>query len=349
MNAPALNQSKARKVLSGVVEMAHGSGGRATSMLIDQIFLPAFDNPILRQMNDQAILPNPGERLVTATDSHVISPLFFPGGDIGSLSVHGTINDLAMGGAKPLYLTAGFILEEGFSLEQLRQIAESMGAAARACNTSIVTGDTKVVERGHGDGVYINTTGIGSVASSISMGTDQIRPGHKILVSGSLGDHGTTILSARQNIPLSSDLTSDSQALHDLVEAMLAAVPDISCMRDPTRGGVAAALNELAQSAGVGMRLEESRIPVKDAVSATSEILGLDPLYIANEGKLLAFCPPEQADKLLACMRNHPKGHDAAIIGEVVKDKQCFVQLNTCFGSSRLVDWRYADPLPRIC
>lgn len=336
-------------IKNGTVELAHGSGGRAMSQLIDQLFLPAFNNEYLNQKNDQALVTIPGQRIVIATDSHVVSPLFFPGGDIGSLSVHGTINDVVMSGAKPLYLTAGFILEEGFPLADLQRIVLSMAAAAKDCQTPIVTGDTKVVEKGHGDGVYINTTGIGVVSTELNLSPTNIQVGDKILISGTIGDHGTTILASRQSMDFSSDLISDSQALHDLVSDMVEAVARIRCMRDPTRGGLGATLNELAQSANVGMMLNETSIPVKETVTAITELLGLDPIYMANEGKLVCICPANEANKLLTVMREHTKGKDAAIIGEVVVDEHQFVQLKTGFGGNRIIDWRYSDPLPRIC
>jgi len=349
----AINRRSGLDLQNGCIEMAHGSGGRAMSQLIDQLFLPAFDNAYLNQKSDQALLDlnltKAGQKLVIATDSHVISPLFFPGGDIGSLSVHGTINDVAMSGATPLYLTASFILEEGFPLSDLSRIVSSMAKAAKQCHTPIVTGDTKVVEKGHGDGIYINTTGIGSVASELQFSPAKIQAGDKILLSGTIGDHGMTILSQRQHMNFASELQSDSQALHDLVHDIVNAVPEIRCMRDPTRGGLAASLNELAQSAGIGMLLDESQIPVKASVAATAELLGLDPLYIANEGKLIAICPVDKAQQLLAVMRAHPKGSEAAIIGEVIEDKNQFIQMKTEFGGKRIVDWRYSDPLPRIC
>lgn len=340
--------------LNGTVEMAHGSGGRASAELIDQLFIPHFSNSILNQKNDQALLELPGKRIVMATDSHVISPLFFPGGCIGSLSVFGTVNDVCMSGAKALYLSAGFILEEGFPLSDLKRIVESMAKAAQHCGVQIVTGDTKVVERGHGDGCYINTTGIGMLGADLELSPQKIQAGDKILLSGSLGDHGICILAQRQHLNLSSSLTSDSQSLHDLVEDMISAVPTIRCMRDPTRGGLAAILNEMAQVSGLGMQLEERAIPVKPEVSACAELLGLDPLYIANEGKLIAICPEHQANALLAVMRAHPKGKDSAIIGEIVAGEIAagqppLVELITGFGGKRIVDWRYADPLPRIC
>ena len=336
-------------IKSGTIELAHGSGGRAMSQLIDQLFLPAFNNKYLNQKNDQALVTIPGQRIVIATDSHVVSPLFFPGGDIGSLSVHGTINDVVMSGAKPLFLTAGFILEEGFPLAELQRIVLSMAEAAKNCQTPIVTGDTKVVEKGHGDGVYINTTGIGVVSNGLSLSPTNIQAGDKILISGTIGDHGTTILASRQNMNFCSDLVSDSQALYDLVSVMVEAVPNIRCMRDPTRGGLGATLNELSQSAKVGMMLDETAIPVKETVTAITELLGLDPMYMANEGKLVCICPPQHSKSLLAVMRSHLKGSEAAIIGEVIEDEHQFVQLKTDFGGNRIIDWRYSDPLPRIC
>lgn len=336
--------------IKGSVEMAHGSGGRASSKLIEQLFIPAFDNNILGQKNDQAVLDLASSRIVMATDSHVISPLFFPGGDIGSLAVFGTVNDVCMSGAEPLYLSAGFILEEGFPLAELKRIVESMAAAAKSCGTLIVTGDTKVVERGHGDGCFINTTGIGRLSAHLQLSPQQIQAGDKILLSGSLGDHGMTILAQRQHLNFNSKLQSDSQALNDLVACMVSAVPSIRCMRDPTRGGLAAILNELAQTSGFTMRLDEAALPIKPEVAACAELLGLDPLYVANEGKLVAFCPAELADSLIAVMQAHPKGKDSAIIGEVLgTGKRPVVEMITGFGGKRIVDWRYADPLPRIC
>lgn len=335
--------------LNGSVEMAHGSGGRASSELVNELFLPAFDNPILQELNDQATLTLLSKRIVMATDSHVISPLFFPGGNIGSLAVYGTVNDVVMSGAKPLYLSVGFILEEGFGLSELKKIVDSMAKAANACAIKIVTGDTKVVERGHGDGCYINTTGIGCINNDLNLSPANIQSGDKIIVSGSLGDHGTTILAQRQHLNLSTELHSDCQPLHDLVELMTHKVPEIRCMRDPTRGGLAAILNELSQRCGYAIQIDEVQIPIKGEVKACTELLGLDPLYIANEGKLVAFCPADKAEKLLAIMQAHPKGKEAAIIGEVLTDKRAIVEMKTSFGGKRIVDWRYSDPLPRIC
>ena len=331
------------------VEMAHGSGGKAMAQLIDELFLQAFSNPWLEQLNDQACFNLPPGRVVMATDSHVISPLFFPGGDIGALSVHGTVNDVAMSGAQPKYLSAGFILEEGFPLADLQRIVQSMAAAAEEAGVAIVTGDTKVVERGKGDGCFINTTGIGVLPDQLNLSGNRVQPGDKVLLSGTLGDHGVAIMSLREGLTFETTIESDSQSLHDLVAAMVAAVPQINCMRDPTRGGLAATLNEIAQSSGVGISIYEARIPVKAQVSAACEFLGLDPLYVANEGKLVAFCPADKAEQLLAVMQQHPKGKQAAIIGEVTADPLKFVQMETVFGGRRMVDWISAELLPRIC
>ncbi|WP_296059708.1 hydrogenase expression/formation protein HypE [uncultured Amphritea sp.] len=341
--------SHALDLQSGRVEMAHGSGGKAMAQLIDELFLQAFSNPWLEQLNDQACFNLPPGRVVMATDSHVISPLFFPGGDIGALSVHGTVNDVAMSGAQPKYLSAGFILEEGFPLADLQRIVQSMAAAAEEAGVAIVTGDTKVVERGKGDGCFINTTGIGVLPDQLNLSGNRVQPGDKVLLSGTLGDHGVAIMSLREGLTFETTIESDSQSLHDLVAAMVAAVPQINCMRDPTRGGLAATLNEIAQSSGVGISIYEARIPVKAQVSAACEFLGLDPLYVANEGKLVAFCPADKAEQLLAVMQQHPKGKQAAIIGEVTADPLKFVQMETVFGGRRMVDWISAEQLPRIC
>jgi hydrogenase expression/formation protein HypE len=319
------------------------------AQLIEALFKKHFDNALLRQGNDQALFMPPPGRLVMSTDCHVIAPLFFPGGDIGSLAVHGTVNDVAMSGAKPLYLAAGFILEEGFPLADLEKIVVSMAAAAKQAGTPIVTGDTKVIERGKGDGVFITTTGVGVVPDGVNISGDRALPGCAILLSGSIGDHGIAVMSKRENLQFGTAIVSDSAALHALVAAMVAAVPEICCLRDPTRGGLAATLNELAQQSGVGMVLDEARIPVKPEVQAACEILGLDPLYVANEGKLVCICLAESAERLLAAMRNHPLGREAAIIGEVVADEHGFVQMTTAFGGRRIVDWPVGEQLPRIC
>ncbi len=331
------------------VDMTHGSGGRAMARLIERLFLRHFDNSLLRQGNDQAAFDPPAGRLVMSTDGHVVSPLFFPGGDIGSLAVHGTINDVAMAGARPLYLAAGFILEEGLPLADLERIVASMGRAAADAGVPVVTGDTKVVERGKGDGVFITTTGVGLVPSGVEISGDRARPGDAILVSGTLGDHGVAIMSSRENLAFDTVVESDSAALHGLVAAMVAAAPGIHCLRDPTRGGLATTLNELAHQSGVGMRLREEALPVTPGVAAACELLGLDPLYVANEGKLVCICDPADADALLAAMRAHPLGHRAARIGEVVADTDRMVQMETRFGGSRVVDWLAGEQLPRIC
>lgn len=345
-----MSYSRPLDMKTGRVDLTHGSGGRAMAQLIHDIFLRHFDNPWLAAQNDGACMPMPaGGRLVMATDSHVVSPLFFPGGDIGCLSVHGTVNDVAMNGARPLYLAASFILEEGFPLADLARIVASMAQAAKAAGVPIVTGDTKVVEEGKGDGVFITTTGVGVVADGIEVSGDRARPGDRILVSGHLGDHGVAIMSLREGLSFETTIQSDTAALHTLVAAMLEAVPGIRCLRDPTRGGLAAVLNEFASQSGCGMQLREKDIPVREQVSAACELLGLDPLYVANEGKLVAICPAEDAERLLAVMRAHPHGRDAAIIGEVIEDSHGFVQMETAFGGRRMVDWINGEQLPRIC
>ncbi|KIF81043.1 hydrogenase expression/formation protein HypE [Noviherbaspirillum autotrophicum] len=334
---------------NGRIDMGHGAGGRSSAQLIEELFVAAFDNEWLRQGNDGASLSLPAGRLVMATDAHVVSPLFFPGGDIGCLSVHGTINDVAMMGATPLYLSASFILEEGFPLAELKRIIESMAAASREAGVPIVTGDTKVVERGKGDGVFISTTGIGVVAPGIDIDGAYARPGDAILVSGHIGSHGVAIMSQRESLAFETEILSDTAALHGLVAAMLAAVPAVHVLRDPTRGGVATTLNEIAKQSGVGMLLDEAAIPVLPQVEAACEFLGLDPLYVANEGKLLAICAEQDAEQLLAAMRAHPLGADAARIGTVIEDAHGFVQMKTRFGGRRVVDWLSGEQLPRIC
>jgi len=334
---------------TGRVDMSHGAGGRAMAQLIDELFVAAFDNEWLRQLNDQACFAVPTGRMVMATDSHVVSPLFFPGGDIGCLSVHGTINDVAMSGARPLYLSATFILEEGFPLADLRRIVESMAAASQEARVPVVTGDTKVVEKGKGDGVFITTTGVGIVPEGVEISGDRARPGDQVLVSGTLGDHGVAIMSFRENLEFETTIHSDTAALHGLVARMVEAVPGIRCLRDPTRGGLAATLNEFARQSRVGIRIRERDVPVRSEVSAACELLGLDPLYVANEGKLVAICAPEDAERLLAAMRAHPLGRDAAVIGEAIDDSHRFVQMETGFGGSRIVDWLSGEQLPRIC
>lgn len=319
--------------------------------LIDALFGRAFDNPWLRRGDDGAVLPalGSGERLVLATDAHVVSPLFFPGGDIGSLAVHGTVNDLAMMGARPLYLAASFILEEGFPLADLQRIVASMAAAARAAGVAVVTGDTKVVERGKGDGVFITTTGVGALVAGRDLSGANARPGDAVVVSGTMGDHGMAIMACRESLAFESDIVSDSAALHGLAALALEAAPGLRLLRDPTRGGLAATLNEIARQSGVGMVLDEAAIPVALQVAAACEFLGLDPLHIANEGKLVAVCPAAEAVDLVAALRGHPLGLRAACIGEVIADTRCFVQMKTALGGLRMVDWLAGEQLPRIC
>ena len=333
----------------GRVDMTHGSGGRAMSQLIDELFVRAFDNAWLREQNDGARFAVPPGRMVMATDSHVVSPLFFPGGDIGCLSIHGTINDVAMMGAAPLYLAATFVIEEGFPLAELRRIAVSMGAASRDAGVPIITGDTKVVERGKGDGVFITTTGVGLVADGIDVRCSRAQPGDAVIVSGTLGDHGVAIMSLRENLSFETTIESDTVALHGLVADMLRSVRDLHCLRDPTRGGLATALNEIARQSRCGIVIRERDLPMKREVVAACEFLGLDPLYVANEGKLIAIVSAEHAGRVLAVMRSHPLGRDAAIIGEVIEDPLHFVQMDTSFGGRRNVDWLTGEQLPRIC
>jgi hydrogenase expression/formation protein HypE len=339
----------------GRIDMTHGAGGRASAQLIDELFLKAFDNEWLRQGNDQAAFDAPpelaqGGRLVMATDGHVVSPLFFPGGDLGCLSVHGTINDVAMAGARPLYLSASFIIEEGFPLSELKALVESMAQASREAGVPIVTGDTKVVEQGKGDGVFITTTGVGVTPPGLKIDGASARPGDVILVSGTMGEHGVAVLSKRESLSFETTIESDTAALHTLVADMVQAVGQgIRVLRDPTRGGLATTLNEIARQSRCGMHLQEAQIPVLPQVEAACELLGLDPLYVANEGKLIAICAPEVADTLLAAMHAHPLGRQAARIGVVTEDAHHFVQMSTRFGGRRIVDWLTGEQLPRIC
>lgn len=341
----------------GRVDMNHGAGGRAAMQLVEELFARAFDNEFLRQGDDGAALPMPaGARLVMATDAHVVSPIFFPGGDLGCLAVHGTINDVAMQGATPLYLSASFILEEGYPLADLKRIVESMAAAAREAGVPIVTGDTKVVERGKGDGVFISTTGVGAVPAGIELSGRHARPGDVVLLSGTIGDHGVAVMSRRESLEFETTIESDTAALHTLVAAMLEACGEaqargvgLRCLRDPTRGGLATTLNEIARQSKVGIHLQEAAIPVQPQVEAACELLGLDPLYVANEGKLIAVVAPASAEAVLAAMRAHPLGCNAVRVGQVTEDPHRFVQMDTRFGGRRVVDWLSGEQLPRIC
>ena len=341
-----------------VIRMAHGAGGRMMADLIRDVFATPLDNPYLRQLADSAVVEFAirnsqfairNSQLAISTDSFVVRPLFFPGGDIGSLAVHGTVNDVAMSGARPLWLTAAFILEEGLEMEVLERVVRSMAEAARAAGVQVVAGDTKVVERGHGDGIYINTAGVGEVLEGVEVGPDRARPGDAVLLSGTIGDHGIAVLSQREGLEFETELVSDSAALNGLVEALLAAAPHTHCLRDPTRGGLAAALNELAGTSEVGIEIEEAAVPIRPAVAAACEMLGFDPLTVANEGKLIAFVPPEEAQAALEAMRTHPLGREVARIGAVTEEHPGMVLARTGIGGRRVVDMPLGELLPRIC
>lgn len=329
--------------------LAHGEGGRLSRRLIRELILPLLDNDALRPLSDGALVAAPASRMVLTTDSYVVSPLFFPGGDIGKLAVHGTVNDLVVCGARPLYLTLGLILEEGLPLETLRRVLESVGEAARACGVCVVTGDTKVVPRGAADGLFLNTTGVGELRSGAALGAETLRPGDRILVSGTLGDHGIAILSAREGLDLGSGVVSDTAPLHELVSLLLESGAGVRFLRDATRGGVSAVLHELAESAGVSVFLDEAAFPVSEAVRGACEILGLDPLYVANEGKLVAVVAPDDAGRVLAMMRDHRLGTAASIIGEVRQRDPTPVQVRGLLGAVRALDEPAGAPLPRIC
>jgi hydrogenase expression/formation protein HypE len=331
------------------IVLGHGSGGRLTSELITRLFLPAFPGEVLAALEDQATVRAGSARLAITTDGFVVKPLFFPGGDIGKLAVHGTVNDLAVGGAQPLFLAAAFILEEGLPIADLQRIVTSMRAACEEAGVQLVTGDTKVVDRGKGDQIFITTTGIGLVPEGRKLSISAARPGDAVLVSGTLGDHGIAIMSVREGIEFETVLESDCAPLTGLVSAMLAASPAIRCMRDPTRGGLSSALNELAAASRVGVELEEAAIPLRPAVRGACEMLGLDPLYVACEGKLVAVAPEAEAPKVLAAMRAHPLGHDAAKVGRIVEDHPGLVTLRTLVGGERVVAMLAGEQLPRIC
>lgn len=341
------------------IQLGHGSGGRLSAELIRNVFLPVFDDPVLAGLEDQAVVGLSGvsadstaggiPRIAFTTDSFVVRPLFFPGGDIGKLAVHGTVNDLAAGGALPLYLSAAFILEEGFAMDELDRIAGSMRDACREAHVALVTADTKVVDRGKGDGVYVTTSGVGVVPEGRELSIKSARPGDRVLVSGTIGDHGMAVMSVREGLEFETELTSDTAPLTGLVEVMLRACARIRCMRDPTRGGLSSALNELADASQVGVVLEEAAIPVRPEVHAACEMLGLDPLYVANEGKLIAVVPDEDADRVLTAMCNHPLGQNAAVIGMIVSDHPGIVVQRSLIGGERIVMMLSADQLPRIC
>ena len=337
------------KVRDERITLAHGAGGKATHALVEGLFLEAFSNPILDELDDGAVVSVAGGRLAFTTDSFVVSPLFFPGGDIGDLAVNGTINDLVVSGARPLYLSAGFILEEGFSVADLRRITASMAAAATRAGVHVVTGDTKVVQRGRADGCYITTAGIGVLERPVTLGTGQVRPGDAVIVSGPIGDHGVTIMIARGELDIEADITSDTAALHGVVGALLDAVSAVHLLRDATRGGVATVLNEVARAARVGVVIDETAIPVRPAVHGACELLGIDPLYVACEGRFIAVVDGAYSDAAVAALRAHPLGEQAAVIGHVTDDPPGLVLLRTAFGGTRVVDTLVGDPLPRIC
>ncbi|HVH05816.1 MAG TPA: hydrogenase expression/formation protein HypE [Myxococcota bacterium] len=332
------------------ITLAHGAGGKATQTLVEAVFLEAFRNPLLEPLEDQAVFAVKGSDLAFTTDSYVVSPLFFPGGDIGALAVNGTVNDLAVSGARPLHLSAGFILEEGFAIADLRRIAASMAAAAVAAGVTIVTGDTKVVERGKGDGCFITTAGVGVLERPIRLGAANARAGDAVLVSGAVAEHGVTILLARGNLEIEADVRSDTAPLSGMIGRLLDAVPEgVRCLRDATRGGVATVLNEIAAAARVGIAIHEDRVPVHERVAAACELLGIDPLHMANEGKLVAVVAPEAADTALAALRDDPLGRDAQFAGHVRAEPEGLVLLETRFGGTRVLDVLIGDPLPRIC
>ncbi|GBE92829.1 hydrogenase expression/formation protein HypE [Nostoc cycadae] len=342
------------KIRDTHITLAHGSGGKAMRDLIDDIFVRSFDNPILSQLEDQASinlanLLQQGDRLAFTTDSYVVDPLFFPGSDIGELAINGTINDLAVSGAKPLYLTCSVILEEGLPVETLRRVVASMQAAAKNAGVQIVTGDTKVVHRGAADKLFINTAGIGIIPTGVNISAHNIQPGDAIIINGELGNHGTAILIARGELALETDIKSDCQPLHTLVETIINVCPEIHAMRDATRGGLATVLNEFAMTSNVGIRIHEKSIPIREEVKGVCEILGLDPLYLANEGKLVVVVKQDKADQVLSAMKTHPAAKDACIVGEVIASPPGVVFLKTAFGAERIVDMLVGDQLPRIC
>jgi hydrogenase expression/formation protein HypE len=341
-------RKRSPKLRDEIVTLAHGAGGKASRALVEGLFLSELGNPLLDALGDAAVLELGGARLAFTTDSYVVKPLVFPGGDIGELAVNGTVNDLAVSGAIPRFLSAGFVIEEGFPVEDLRRIVASMARAAQAASVVIAAGDTKVVERGNADGLYVTTAGIGIVPGAAELGPERVRPGDRVLVSGTLGDHGMAVLIARGDLDLEVDLESDTAPVHELAAALLE-LGGVRWMRDPTRGGLATALNELAEQTGLAIALDEASLPLRPEVVGACEILGIDPLYVANEGKLAAVVAPDRADEALAVLRLHPLGAEAAIVGEVRAEPAGMVLLDTAFGGSRIVDMLVGDPLPRIC
>ena len=334
---------------SGKILLDHGSGGKLSNRMISDLILPAFDNPLLKQLNDGAILDIQKNRLAFSTDSYTVSPIFFPGGCIGDLAVNGTVNDIAMCGASPLYLSAGFIIEEGFPTEDLKKIINHMAKAAKTANVEIVTGDTKVVPWGKADKIFINTSGIGIIPDGVDIGGSNARPGDKVIISGTIADHGMTILAERESISFDAAIQSDSAPLNRMVESMLSASKNIHVLRDPTRGGLGTTLNEIASQSKTGIKIFEENIPIKKEVSGICELLGFDPLYVANEGKLIAFVAPLDAEKVLSAIKKDDYGKDACIIGEVIDDIPGRVIMETMIGGTRIVDMLTGEQLPRIC
>ena len=338
------------RLIDEVVTLAHGAGGKSSAALVDAVFLEAFRNPELEQMGDGAVLTLPsGERLAFSTDSFVVSPLQFPGGSIGHLAVHGTINDLAVSGAKPQWLSAAFVIQEGFAIAKLKEIVADMATAAREAGVSLVTGDTKVVPKGAADGMYITTAGVGVIPAGRELSAQRVRPGDRLVLSGTLGDHGMAVMMARGDMAIDADIHSDTAPVHELVDLVLAAAPSTRWMRDPTRGGLGTICNELAQDSGLAVILDEASLPVLPMVQGACDLLGIDPLYVANEGKFVAVVPPDEAEAAVAALRSHPLGAAAVIVGEIVEQPEGVVALRTAFGGSRIVDMLVGDPLPRIC
>ncbi|MDT4958179.1 MAG: hydrogenase expression/formation protein HypE [Pseudonocardiales bacterium] len=338
------------RLIDEVITLAHGAGGKSSAALVDAVFLEAFRNPELEQMGDGAVLTLPsGERLAFSTDSFVVSPLQFPGGSIGHLAVHGTINDLAVSGAKPQWLSAAFVIQEGFAIAKLKEIVADMATAAREAGVSLVTGDTKVVPKGAADGMYITTAGVGVIPAGRELSAQKVRPGDKLVLSGTLGDHGMAVMMARGDMGIDADIHSDTAPVHELVDLVLAAAPSTRWMRDPTRGGLGTICNELAQDSGLAVILDEASLPVLPMVLGACDMLGIDPLYVANEGKFVAVLPADEAEAAVAALRSHPLGAAAVIVGEIVEQPEGVVALRTAFGGSRIVDMLVGDPLPRIC
>jgi hydrogenase expression/formation protein HypE len=343
-----LARRRKRILRDEVVTLAHGAGGKATRDLVEALFLEELGNDVLSRLGDAAIVQG-GSRMALSTDAYVVRPLEFPGGSIGELAVNGTVNDLAMVGARPRWLTAGFVIEEGFPVADLRRIVAAMGIAARSAGVAVVAGDTKVVERGNADGLFVTTTGVGTVADEVDLGAHRVRPGDRILLSGTIADHGMAVMVARGDLQLEVEIDSDTAAVHELAAALVALGDGLRWMRDPTRGGLATALNELADELDLAIVITEGLLPVRPPVNAACEILGIDPLYVANEGKLVAVVSPEAADAALAALQGHPLGADAVLVGEIRKEPSGLVLLDTALGGSRIVDMLVGDPLPRIC